>query len=275
MKTSLQTAMEPLVTACAAALICVLCGIVSVPANADGTGVAAVSGYRVIARFPHDTAHYTQGLEWHGDHFIESSGGYGVSGLFEKKRANGQSLRSIALHPGLFAEGITKFADRLYLLTWRERVALVFDPSYEVVQTYRYEGEGWGLTNDGKQLIMSDGSARLRFRDPDSFAVTHEIEVRDAQTPVTYLNELEYARGLVLANVWQTSRIALIDPQSGRVRNWLDLSALTAEIPNWNSTDNVLNGIAYDGETGHLYVTGKRWPLLFELSIDWPDDAQK
>lgn len=275
MKTSIQPRVTSLPVTCVAALICVLCSIVSPPANADGTGVAAVSKYRVIARFPHDKQHYTQGLEWHGDHFIESSGGYGVSGLFEKKRANGESLRSIPLHPGIFAEGITKFRDRLYLLTWRERVALVFDADYQVVQTFRYEGEGWGLTNDGQQLIMSDGSAHLRFRDPDSFAVKREIEVRDGTTAVTYLNELEYARGLVLANVWQTSRIALIDPKDGRVRGWLDLSALTKEIPNWNTTDNVLNGIAYDRKTGHLYVTGKRWPQLFELSIDWPKGTAK
>lgn len=204
---------------------------------------------------------------------IESAGGYGVSGLFEKKRANGETLRSISLPPEFFAEGLTKFGERLYLLTWRERQAFVFDLAFKHRRSIAYEGEGWGLTNDGSALIMSDGSAQLTFRDPDSFAIRRVIEVRDGDKPVTRLNELEYARGLVLANVWQTSRIAMIDPVTGQVRAWLDLAELEDLLPDTgrDPRDDVLNGIAYDPRNGHLYVTGKRWPLLFEIAIDWPD----
>ncbi len=234
--------------------------------------------HRVVAQFPHDEAHFTQGLEWHDGRLLESAGGYGVSALLEKKRANGATLRSISLHPELFAEGLTKFADRIFLLTWREQRAIVFDSEFRVQRVLRYVGEGWGLTNDGRQLIMSDGSANLMFRDPDSFAITRTVEVRDGDTPVTRLNELEYARGWVLANVWLTSRIAIISPVDGRVRGWLDLSALEQQLPksaNWVARDNVLNGIAYDADSGHLYVTGKRWPRLFEIDIEWPDESLK
>lgn len=234
--------------------------------------------HRVVAQFPHDQTHFTQGLEWRDGRFIETAGGYGVSALLEKKRANGETLRSISLPPEIFAEGLTKFAGRLYVLTWRERVAMVFDSAFRYQRSIGYEGEGWGLTHDGRELIMSDGSARLFFRDPETFAVNRSIEVRDGAVPVPRLNELEYARGLVLANVWQSPRIALISPRDGRVRGWLDLTDLVSRVQGatgWDRNDNVLNGIAYDPDSGHLYVTGKRWPLLFELDIEWPVESKK
>ena len=252
--------------------------IASYRANADVMRVSEVLRYRVVAQFPHDIRHYTQGLEWHDGRFIESAGGYGVSALFAKKRANGETLRSISLPADVFAEGITKFRDRVFLLTWRERVALVFDDAFREQKRLRYDTEGWGLTNDDRQLIMSDGSARLTFRDPESFETTRTIVVTDSGAPVMRLNELEYVRGHVLANVWQTSRIAMIDPSDGQVRAWLELAALEARLhkqADWDAVDNVLNGIAYDRKSGHLYVTGKRWPLLFELAVDWPKPAKR
>lgn len=278
MKTSIRPRAAGLSAACIALFCVILSCLLATPSNADVARLAGVFSYRVIAQFPHDAKHFTQGLEWHDDRFIESSGGYGVSALLEKKRANGETLRAIPLYPGIFAEGITKFRDRLYLLTWRERVALVFDADYQMVERLPYEGEGWGLTNDGRQLIMSNGSAQLSFRDADTFKVTRQVEVRDGEQPVTQLNELEYARGLVFANVWQTSRIAMISPKDGRVVGWLDLSPLVDQLAKpagWQPTNNVLNGIAYDRKTGHLYVTGKNWPLLFELAIEWPNNAKK
>lgn len=235
--------------------------------------LSEVLHYRVVNEFPHNETHYTQGLEWRDGRFIESAGGYGVSVLLDKKRANGATTRSISLPRNVFAEGLTQFRDRIFLLTWRERIAYVFAPDFSLLKTFEYDGEGWGLTHDGSLLIMSDGSSRLSFRDPETFAVKRRLDVVDGVQPIARLNELEYARGWVLANVWQTDRIALIAPDSGRVHAWLDLEALHARLPKragWDDRDNVLNGIAYDNETGHLYVTGKRWPKLFELEIRWP-----
>lgn len=252
-----------------------------IASNADYVGekrVAPVFSHRIVAQFPHDESHFTQGLEWHDGRFIESAGGYGVSAVLEKNAQNGETLRRFSLPPEFFAEGITKFRDRLYLLTWRERLAIVFDLAFKPQRTLRYEGEGWGLTHDGRELIMSDGSARLTFRDPDSFAIKRTVDVRDGTRPVALLNELEYARGLVLANIWQSTHIAMIAPADGRVVGWLDLRDLLARLPATamlDPRDDVLNGIAYNRDTGHLYVTGKRWPLLFELSVDWPAKAKK
>ena len=240
--------------------------------------LSGVLPYRIINEFPHDETHYTQGLEWRDGRFIESAGGYGVSALLDKKRANGATTRSISLPRKVFAEGITQFRDRIFLLTWRERIAFVFTLDFRLLRSFQYDGEGWGLTHDGARLIMSDGSSRLSFRDPESFALTHRIEVIDSERPVVRLNELEYARGWVLANVWLTDRIAFIAPDTGRVHAWLDLAGLHARLPKrtgWDDRDNVLNGIAYDDETGHLYVTGKRWPTLFELQIVWPQIADR
>ncbi|HEY0972930.1 MAG TPA: glutaminyl-peptide cyclotransferase [Solimonas sp.] len=235
--------------------------------------VATVLQPRIVATFPHDETHFTQGLEWRDGRLLETAGGYGVSGLFEKKRANGAVLRRFDLPREVFAEGLTRIDDRLFVLTWRERIAFVFSPDFQLQRSFRYDGEGWGLTNDGAQLIMSDGSARLSFRDPETFAIVRRVDVRDGDAPVEWLNELEYARGWVLANVWQTDRIAMIDPRNGRVRAWLDLSALPARLQGSRRLiprEDVLNGIAYDPGSGHLYVTGKRWPQLFEIAIDWP-----
>ena len=252
------------------------CAATSPLANADGTTVSEVLHYQVVNDFPHNATHYTQGLEWHDGHFTESSGGYGVSALFDKKRANGATVRSISLPHSVFAEGLTRFSDRIFLLTWRERIAYVFSPAFKLLQTFSYEGEGWGLTHDGAQLIMSDGSHRLSYRDPQTFALIRRIAVRDGGVPIDRLNELEYVREHVLANVWQTDRIAMIEPRCGQVRAWLDLSALQQRLhksSDWDPIDNVLNGIAYDPDTDHLYVTGKRWPRLFELQVRWPDDG--
>jgi len=238
--------------------------------------VSEVISYRVVNEFPHDITHYTQGLEWHEGRFTESSGGYGVSALFDKKRANGATMRSISLPRAVFAEGLTRFSDQIFLLTWREQIAYVFSPTFSLLNTFNYDGEGWGLTHDDTHLIMSDGSERLSYRDPKTFALIRQIRVMEGRTPIRQLNELEYARGHVLANVWQTDRIAMIDPRSGQVRAWLNLSALHRRLhksSDWDPVDNVLNGIAYDPDTGHLYVTGKRWPRLFELEVAWPSDA--
>ena len=164
---------------------------------------------------------------------------------------------------------------RIIQLTWKSGLALVYDLKLKAVGRFRYDGEGWGLAYDGKQLLMSDGSAHIALRRPDTFEVTGGFDVRDGGAPVERLNELEVAHHLLFANVWETDRIAAIDPASGAVRGWLDLAALRQGMrkpDSWDEREHVLNGIAFDPASGHFYVTGKCWPVLFEIAVDAPGD---
>jgi glutamine cyclotransferase len=170
------------------------------------------------------------------------------------------------LDPQYFGEGITDWKTSLIQLTWRSEVGFVYDlATFKQTRTFRYRGEGWGLTHDKTRLIMSDGSAELRFLNPETFAETGRLTVRDGREPVSDLNELEYVDGEVFANVWQTDRIARISPKDGRVTGWIDLTGLLP--PAERATDAVLNGIAYDASTRRLFVTGKLWPRLFEIEL--------
>lgn len=226
--------------------------------------------WRLIRELPHDVSHFTQGLEIRDGKLLESVGLYGRSALFEKSIDSGEVLRFAQLPRNWFGEGVTVWRDRIIVLTWLQQVAQVFDLDLKPVARHRYTGEGWGLTHDDAMVVMSDGSATLRFRSPDDFAVMREIEVRDGSTRVTRLNELEFARGRIYANVWRSDRIAVIDPASGRVDAWIDLSPLRARLsqpPGWNELDHVLNGIAHDPDSDRFYVTGKCWPTLFEIEI--------
>jgi glutamine cyclotransferase len=180
---------------------------------------------------------------------------------------NGRVLQKIDVAPQYFAEGLTTWGSALVQLTWLSHVAFVYDrQTFRREHEFHYDGEGWGITHDGKSLIMSDGSDTLRYLDPVTFRVTRRVRVNDASTPIANLNELEYVRGSVYANVWQTDRVACIDPASGKVTAWLDLSGLLSDAERTPETD-VLNGIAYDDEGDRLFVTGKRWPKLFEIRI--------
>lgn len=226
--------------------------------------------FSVLRTLPHDTAHFTQGLILIEGKLFESAGGYGSSGLHEKNLSSGKSLHSVPLPREVFAEGLTQLGEELFLLSWRNRTAFVFDRSLRERRRLRYNGEGWGLTDDGRQLIMSDGSSTLRWLDPISGKVTREQIVRDGERKLSRLNELEYARGFIFANIWYSDRVAVIAPDTGRVRAWLDLSALRkgfAKPSSWNEQEHVLNGIAYDASTDLFYVTGKCWPLLYELRV--------
>jgi glutaminyl-peptide cyclotransferase len=226
--------------------------------------------WQVTQTYPHDVNHYTQGLELRDGKLLESVGRYGRSALYEKRIDDGAVLRSAALPPTWFGEGLTVWRDTIIVLTWLERTAQLFDLDLQPIAQHRYAGEGWGLTHDDRHLIMSDGSATLRFRRADDFAVVRELRVTDAGRPVTRLNELEYARGHVFANIWQSDEIALIDPQTGQVRAWIDLADLKtrfAKPASWDAREHVLNGIAYDAARDRFYVTGKCWPALFELDI--------
>ncbi|MCS6910008.1 MAG: glutaminyl-peptide cyclotransferase, partial [Anaerolineales bacterium] len=210
-------------------------------------GTTPVCTYAVVRAYPHDREAFTQGLIYLGDgKLLEGTGLNGRSSLRRVRLETGEVLQRHDLSSEYFGEGVTALEGRVYQLTWRSGVGFVYDlPTFELQRTFTYITEGWGLTHDGQRLIMSDGTDALHFLDPATLTVTGSLRVRDGETPVPLLNELEYINGWVYANVWKTDRIAKIDPTTGRVAAWLDLAGLRpAETP--NSPEAVLNGIAYD-----------------------------
>jgi glutaminyl-peptide cyclotransferase len=218
---------------------------------------------KVLATRPHDPEAYTQGLLWHDGRLFESTGLYGQSSLREVKPETGEVLRSTSLPAKYFGEGLALVGDRLIQLTWQEGTVFVyglarFDPRGQL----SYTGEGWGLTYDGKRLIMSDGTDRLTFRDPATFASLGGVNVVEAGRPVLNVNELEWVDGVLYANVWQTDRILRIDPATGRVTAEIDAADLLS--PAEAAKAEVLNGIAWRPDTKTFYITGKRWPKMFE-----------
>lgn len=225
----------------------------------------------IVATYPHDDTAFTQGLEFVDGKLIESTGLFGESDLRRVEPSTGQVVSQIATPDGLFAEGVTLVGDRLIQLTWKaERAFIWHADTFESVGEYSYGGDGWGLCFDGDQLVMSDGSAYLRFRDPGTFVANREVVVtRDGQ-PVSRLNELECVGGVVWANVWQTDTIVRIDPVSGEITATVDLSELLQPRP---SSASVLNGIAFDDETSTFWVTGKYWPTLYQVRfVPWGGD---
>ena len=227
---------------------------------------APVAGYRVVAAYPHDRRAFTQGLAWADGALYEGTGLAGKSELREVDPATGEVRRSVALAPEHFGEGLAVLGDHVYQLTWRSGTAFVYDrATFALLESFAYAGEGWGLATDGARLVMSDGTSRLAFRDPATFAEVGAVEVRDGAEPVPYLNELEWVGGEVWANVWPTDRVARIDPATGQVVGWIDLAGLLPPAERARRRVDVLNGIAHDPATGRLFVTGKRWPALFEI----------
>lgn len=227
--------------------------------------------WKLVASRPHDGSSFTQGLVIDGDQLIEGTGLYGQSRLTVRELATGKLLQSANLPDDQFGEGVAVVGNRIIQLTWMNGVAHVFDRSLQPLTRFRLAGEGWGLTSDGKRLIRSDGSSNLRFHDLQTYAETGKVEVVDGSLRVENLNELEFIDGYVYANVWQTDRIAVIDPDTGKVRAWIDLTGLSDRFPKpagWNASDAVLNGIALMPANSHLLVTGKLWPEMFELSVD-------
>ena len=223
--------------------------------------------YNVVSSRSHDPECYTQGLEFSGQRLFESGGHYGRSTVREVDPATGKVLRKRPMAKNVFAEGITILKGEMWVLTWKENTAYVLEPhTFKFVRTHTYQGEGWGLTNDGKQLIMSDGSSTLKFIDPKDFSVKSTLEVTDGGRSVSQLNELEFVNGEIFANIYTTGKIARISADSGKVTGWLDLSGLRNQLPNPNRAE-VLNGIAYDAATGHFLITGKYWPQMFEIEI--------
>ncbi len=221
--------------------------------------------YEVINVYPHDQNAFTQGLIMDEGVLYEGTGLYGSSTLRRVDLETGDVLQNYALADGVFGEGITVFGSKIIQLTWKAQKGFVYDKqSFDLLQEFNYSTQGWGITTDGTQLIMSDGTANLYFLDPETFEVTGQVEVRDEE-PVIRLNELEYINGEVYANVWQTNKIAIINPDNGQVTGWIDLTGIYT--PENSDSNNVLNGIAYDAEGDRLFVTGKRWSQLFQIEL--------
>jgi len=224
--------------------------------------------YTLIKTYPHDPTAYTQGLQFVDGLLVEGTGLLGASTLRYVELDTGRVQKAVALDANYFGEGVTVFEDRIYQLTWKTQTAFVYDrETLALEETFTYPTQGWGLTHNGRCLIMSDGSSRLTFRDPDTFAELGQLTVYDNTGPLTMINELEYINGEIFANVWFQNRIARISPDTGQVLGWLVLDELAAQI-NATNPDDILNGIAYDTENGRLFVTGKRWPTLFEITLN-------
>ena len=219
----------------------------------------------VVNVYPHDDAAFTQGLIFEDDVLYEGTGRYGYSTLRRVELETGNILQLYALPEGFFGEGITIFEDKIIQLTWKNNTGFVYDKhSFDLLQEFEYPTDGWGITYDGTQLIMSNGSATLFFLDPETFTQVGQIEVYDVD-PVTELNELEYIQGKIYANVWNEEKIAIINPQTGQVTGWINLDGICDSGNQY--ARGVLNGIAYDAKENRLFVTGKNWSQLFEISL--------
>lgn len=220
---------------------------------------------RVLAAYPHDPSAFTEGLLIEDGQLYESTGE--TSSIRRVDLASGRVLASVGIPSGLFGEGIVAWQAQLISVTWHGGQGFRWSlPNLQRIGGWRYTGEGWALTRDRHTLILSDGTPVLRFLDPKTLAVTRRLTVTANGRPVPMLNELEYVDGEILANIWMTPRIARIDPASGRVKGWIDLSAIVAQV-GATDRDSVANGIAYDERTRALYVTGKNWPTLFRIAL--------
>jgi glutaminyl-peptide cyclotransferase len=225
------------------------------------------NGYKIINTYTHDKEAYIQGLVYENGIFYEGTGQPGSSNLRKVELETGKVLFQVNLESPLFGEGISILGERIYQVTWQNKVGFVYDKStFKQINKVYYQTEGWGLTTIGNKLVMSDGSNILYFMDPDQFSVTSKIEVYDNEKKVDQLNELEYINGEIWANIWNTDLIARIDPSSGKVIAYIDLKGILAD-PATDTKINVLNGIAYDKVGKRIFVTGKNWPKLFEIRI--------
>ncbi len=221
-----------------------------------------------VQEYPHDPNAFTQGLVWDQGKVYEGTGLHGRSSLREVELATGKTLRQLDYGPQFFAEGVTVFGGSIYQLTWRNGVIFQYDKdSFALRKVWPWPREGWGITHDGSNLIVSDGSATLYFLNPDDLSERRRLTVRDQGREIDRLNELEYIDGLIYANIWRECRIALIRPDSGEVTAWLDAAELCARMQQ-DDGDAVLNGIMRDPDSGRLFLTGKLWPRLFEVKAE-------
>jgi glutaminyl-peptide cyclotransferase len=234
--------------------------------EASGALAPIKYSYEVVNAWPHDRTAFTQGLVFRNGGLLESTGLEGQSSLRELELKTGRVLKHVTLPKEFFAEGLAVLNGRAYQLTWKNRRAFVYDvDTFRREREFNYEGEGWGLTTDGQVLVLSDGSSRIHFLNPETFTVQRTIEVTAEGKAVNQLNELEWIKGEIFANVWLTDRVVRIDPANGKVRGVIDFSGLLS--PGERGRDDVLNGIAYDAATDRLFVTGKNWPKVFEVRL--------
>jgi glutaminyl-peptide cyclotransferase len=225
-------------------------------------------GYQIIHAYPHDPGAFTEGLFFLGGGLYESTGLEGRSSIRRVRLKTGEVLQKLDIPSQYFGEGIVNWKGTLIELTWRSQVGFVYDlRTFRQLRRFSYPGEGWALTQDGRRIIMSDGTPDIRFLDPQTLKETGRITVTDDGQPVHNINELEWVKGEIFANIWQTDRIARIDPASGAVVGWIDLSGLRASSGAGDDPNAVLNGIAYDAKDDRLFVTGKLWPKLFEIRL--------
>jgi len=235
--------------------------------GASARAQAPTDGYKILAKYPHSTDSYTEGFFYLDGLFYEGTGMEGRSALLVEQPDTGKVIQRRDLPAQYFGEGIINWGPNLYEWTWKSHICFVYDRfSFRPIKTFNYQGEGWGMTRTAKEIITSDGSPVLRFRDPDTFKVTREITVKDGRRPIENLNELEYIKGEIYANVWHEDRIARISPKDGHVIRWIDLTGLISPDEMVNA-ESVLNGIAYDEKTDRLFVTGKQWPYVFQIKI--------
>ena len=237
------------------------------PAFAAGV---PVYGYEVVHAFPHDRHAFTEGLFYLNGFLYESTGRTQESSVRKVKLETGERLQLHQLPGQYFGEGIVKWNDKLYQLTWQTGVGFIYDfNTFAVKGEFHYPGEGWAFTTDGEQIYMDDGSAQIRIWDPETLKETGRITVTDEGKPMEKLNELEWVKGEIFANIWETNRIARIDPKTGKVVGWIDLTGLLkpGDIDPEHADANVLNGIAYDAARDRLFVTGKCWPKVFEIKL--------
>ena len=237
------------------------------PSAPRDSRVAIVYTYKVVHSYPHNSDAFTEGLVFENGVLYESTGLYGRSSLRKVDLETGTIMEIRTLAQQYFGEGISIYGEKIFQLTGQSNVGFIYNKEdFSLLGEFNYTTEGWGITNDGKRLIMSDGTAILHFLDPDTLKETNQIEVYDINGPVSRLNELEYVKGEIYANIWPTNRIARIDPATGEVNGWIDLEGLLSPQDLVNPVD-VLNGIAYDSKHGRLFVTGKLWPKLFEIEL--------
>ncbi len=225
-----------------------------------------VQSYKIINTFIHDPTAFTEGLIYKDGVLFESTGQYGRSDIRKVKLETGEILQKHGLPANVFGEGLTFLNGKFYQLSWTNKTAYVYAGNFKLLKTLPYDTEGWGLTTDGKNLIQSDGSSTIYYRNPSTFKTIKKLEVTDAGKPVLEINELEWVAGEIWANVWQTDRIARINPGTGKINAWLDLTGLKPKFGTFDS-DAVLNGIAYDAASKRIFVTGKYWAFLFEIEV--------
>jgi glutaminyl-peptide cyclotransferase len=253
-----------------ALLVAFIAATISNCASADSPAREKISQYEIVATHPHDASAFTQGLAILDGKLLESRGQFGRSAVTISTIKTAAVRRRRDVEAKYFAEGLAVAGDRIVQLTWQSGIAFVYDTALERRGEFRYNGQGWGLAHDGRNWLMSDGSNRIAVRRSEDFSLDHEVRVMDGGKPVWQLNELEYAEGKLYANVWHTDRIAEIDPATGVVESWFDFSALRQAFPkpaDWDENEHVLNGIAFDPSTRHFYLTGKCWPVVFEVRL--------